>query len=486
MTDPALGGYIDGGARLVTSSSIDDTTVIRDAGSLRTVRRLHGGGGPAAVSPDGRFVALTTAARPLRLLDLRTGGLRTLGYGPAATVVRFTPDSRRLVTGGPDGTLALWDAERATAPQTIGTLAAGVQSLAISKDGTTAYAADENGGVSAWDLTGSRGLGRSFGLPWPRPVALAAAASGSPLLAVADAGAGLELVDTQSLAPARQVPVHGGTDAVTVAPDGRTAAFGTHDGLVGFVDVRTGRLLATPEPSHPYAVHDMTFSPDGRRLATTDGTVVYMWDARTRRPAASFQVIFDHATHLAFNPDGRGLVVADTRPDGSGLLELLAIPRLGLVRQVVVQPVVQMGFSRDGKILFTADQAGHVWLLDARTLQPIGAPLLANASRFAIDPSDRLLATSSNAGAVQLWDIRSGLLQGTLPGAGGAPAQLAFVADGGALVTLATDGSGTVWDVRPQSWARRACAIAGRPLTMQEWRHALPELPYSPACAAPP
>ena len=143
-----------------------------------------------------------------------------------------------------------------------------------------------------------------------------------------------------------------------------------------------------------------------------------------------------------------------------------------------------MAFSRDGKILFSADRAGRVWLLDARTLQPIGAPLLANASRFAIDPSDRLLATSSNAGAVQLWDIRSGLPQGeTLPGAGGAPAQLAFVADGGALVTLATDGSGTVWDVRPQSWARRACAIAGRPLTAQEWRQALPELPYSPACA---
>ena len=42
------------------------------------------------------------------------------------------------------------------------------------------------------------------------------------------------------------------------------------------------------------------------------------------------------------------------------------------------------------------------------------------------------------------------------------------------------DGSGVVWDVRPQAWARRACAIAGRPLTAQEWRDALPELPYSP------
>jgi WD40 repeat protein len=387
------------------------------------------------------------------------------------------------VTGGPDGTLALWDAERATAPQTIGQLAGGVQSLAISLDGTTAYAGDEHGGVIAWDLTGSRRLGRPFQLSWHRPAAVAAASAGSPLLAVADAGAGLELLDAQSLAPARQIPVRGGVDAIAVAPDGRTAAFGTRDGLVGFADVRTGRLLGVPVPRHVHAVRDLAFSADAHWLATTDGTVVFLWDARARRPIASFQGVVG-ATSLRFSPDGRTLVVADARPDGSGALDLLALPRLGLVHQAAVSPVIQMAFSRDGKILFTADRAGRVWLLDARTWQPIGAPLPGNASRFAIDPSNRLLATSSTTGAVQLWDIRSGRPQGDiLPTSGSGPTLTTFASGGSALVTLRTDGSGAVWDVRPQSWARRACAIAGRPLTAQEWRDALPELPYSPACA---
>ena len=206
----------------------------------------------------------------------------------------------------------------------------------------------------------------------------------------------------------RLIPVSGGTDAVTVAPDGRTVAFGTRDGSVGFVDVRTGRLLGTPEPSHVNAVRDLTFSPDGRRLATTDGSVVFLWDTRAGRPIASFPRVVGAAASLRFSPDGRLLLVADDRTDGSGALDELAIPNLGLVRQVVVPPVIQMEFSRDGKILFSADRAGRVWLLDARTLQPIGAPLLANASRFAVDPSDRLLATSSYTGAVQLWDVRSG------------------------------------------------------------------------------
>jgi hypothetical protein len=39
-----------------------------------------------------------------------------------------------------------------------------------------------------------------------------------------------------------------------------------------------------------------------------------------------------------------------------------------------------------------------------------------------------------------------------------------------------------VWDVRPASWAARACAVAGPPLTRAEWREALPGRGYAPAC----
>src|SRR5207237_665189 len=123
--------------------------------------------------------------------------------------------------------------------------------------------------------------------------------------------------------------------AVTVAPDGRTAAFGTHDGTVGFADVRTGRLLGAPAPSHVNAVRDLTFSPDGRWLATTDGTVVYFWDVHDTRPIAAFTGVVGVSVSLRFSPDGQTLVVADDRPDGSGALDVLAVPRLGLVRQLV-------------------------------------------------------------------------------------------------------------------------------------------------------
>jgi hypothetical protein len=37
--------------------------------------------------------------------------------------------------------------------------------------------------------------------------------------------------------------------------------------------------------------------------------------------------------------------------------------------------------------------------------------------------------------------------------------------------------------VTPSSWARFACAVAGRTLSRAEWQEALPGRDYSPACA---
>jgi hypothetical protein len=54
---------------------------------------------------------------------------------------------------------------------------------------------------------------------------------------------------------------------------------------------------------------------------------------------------------------------------------------------------------------------------------------------------------------------------------------------GGTHVAAVYDGGrGYLWDLRPSSWARRACAVAGRTLTRLEWQAALPDRPYAPAC----
>jgi hypothetical protein len=54
--------------------------------------------------------------------------------------------------------------------------------------------------------------------------------------------------------------------------------------------------------------------------------------------------------------------------------------------------------------------------------------------------------------------------------------------DGRHLLETNGNGQGAVWEVDPESWAQRACEIAGRTLTPGEWEEFLPGRPYEPAC----
>jgi WD40 repeat protein len=101
----------------------------------------------------------------------------------------------------------------------------------------------------------------------------------------------------------------------------------------------------------------------------------------------------------------------------------------------------------------------------------------------AITPDGRTLATGSETGAVQLWDLRIGQALGApLPGVPGSGVIPAFTPDGSTLVAAYASGRTYLWDIRPAALARRACQVAGRRLTRAEWAEFLPGRDYDPAC----
>ena len=56
----------------------------------------------------------------------------------------------------------------------------------------------------------------------------------------------------------------------------------------------------------------------------------------------------------------------------------------------------------------------------------------------------------------------------------GAIAALRFSRDGKRLVSGGRDGHVVVWDVSVARWKARACRVAGRELSAEEWRRYLP------------
>ncbi len=318
--------------------------------------------------------------------------------------------------------------------------------------------------------------------PRPRRRTLAATADGSQF-AVVVAGGSVDLFDGRTLRRvARFQPAGGRAVGAALAPDGATLAITTSAGTLELWDTRARRPLVEPQIAHARSPEVVTFSGDGRWLATGDGTIVRLWDVRRRTAAGSFVQSGGH--HLSLSPDGKMLAVTALNDRFTGGLEIRSVPGLEPIRTVPVPAGTVARFAPDGRFLVYGDRQGRVWTVDTRTWKPTGRMGGDRAWILdaAVSRNGRLLVTTSNDGTGRLWDLAAGRAIGTALSGGSGDSLAAGFIRGGTHLAVIHEREGVAWDVRPESWARHACSVAGRTLTRTEWASLLPDRDYDPAC----
>jgi len=146
-----------------------------------------------------------------------------------------------------------------------------------------------------------------------------------------------------------------------------------------------------------------------------------------------------------------------------------------------------VAFSPDGKMLASTSEYGAVILWDVASRTPLGEPLKrhrADVLSVAFSPDGKTLASASQDRIVVLWDVasRKPLGEPLMGHEGGVPS-VAFSPDGRTLASGSFDKTVILWDVDVASWLRRACAIANRNLTHREWAQYVGEdVPYTAPC----
>jgi WD40 repeat protein len=259
-------------------------------------------------------------------------------------------------------------------------------------------------------------------------------------------------------------------------------------GFLALVDVDRGAVLRRLR-GHRGGIFTPGISANGRLLATgSDDNTVRLWSLPDGRQLGAPLRIRQAVNDVQLSPDGRWVTVAthDEYFD-KGAAEVWDARTRRRVRNLPGPEMTSfMRFSPDGRLLVTGYRQGRTLVWSTTTWKPVTRLLSANAAwigHAAISPDDRTLATGSDDGAVRLWDIETQQPVGVaLPGL---PAQEVFpyfTPDGAHVIASYDTGHAYLWDIRPESLARRACAIAGRPLTRTEWAEALPDRAYSPAC----
>jgi WD40 repeat protein/DNA-binding SARP family transcriptional activator len=481
--------------RFVITASDDGELAWWDLTSGEKTRTLEIETGPhaLALSPDGLTVAVGID-RGIQLVDLGDGTVQTATGGPAGRPnwVVFSPDGETLASSNLDGTVTLWDVVSASSRKTLRGHRRSVQQPAFSPDGTTLYTVSHDGTAIAWDVTGERGLARPFTFTHDRffdPYGDGHPGEFSPdgrLIAVGLKEQGVALWDAYELTPVGEPLLDTGGEVKTLAfaPDGRTLAAATGRGAVTLWDVASRSRLHEPLSAVPgglVAGVGLGFSPDGATLTTAGDGGVQRWDVAT---GASLDLIKDTgaARHLAFNADGS--VMATARPQGGAELWDVATGR-----SIAIVPGASgldefVALSPDGRIVAVGGFAEVVRLWDVRTRELVHALDLRGGGAYSLEfsPDGRTLAIGGFEPVASLWDVATGTQIGPRLTAGSRQTKLDISPDGHRLLMTHGNGQGAVWDIDPESWARRACTLANRTLTPEEWVEFLPGRHYEPAC----
>jgi WD40 repeat protein len=217
----------------------------------------------ASLSPDGSVMAFAVR-NDVVLMDIGSSRIKHTirgQRGDDVIAVAFSPDGKRVVSGGHAARPKLWDVESGDLIRTFVGHNCWVSSLAFSPSGSELISAGIQNELMLWDVERGR-LIRTFSRK-----------KSSPLYSVA------------------------------FSPDGTQLAWAGSDGTVDLWDVANDRLIRTFLGKYADYVFSISFSPDGTKLAAAIAGEVLVWQTES---GARIHTL-DGGPALAFSRNGKRL-----------------------------------------------------------------------------------------------------------------------------------------------------------------------------------
>ncbi|MFI0408268.1 hypothetical protein [Actinomadura sp. 3N508] len=495
------------GKRLYTAGA-DDTARAWDTATHRQIGDDFTGHTDDVVgmslSPDGRTLA-TAGDSTVRLWDTATRRqigppLRDTREGRPFRGVAFNPDGTRLLTSGENGQIRLWDfpGRRPVGPPLNEQRIYG-EKVAFSPAGRLVAATDLDDSVRLWDPVPHRQIGHSIPAMSdvrfsPDGATLAAPGPGlRPESKAADRA--VRIWDAATQQPiGRPLYPSGVPDTVFTevgfGPDGKGLAT-VGNNAVWLWETSTQRQIGPPVLTDKRNWR-ASFSPDLRLLAIRAERSLVFWDVAQRRESGQGITIPEHTesiTALSFSPDGRILATASPEDRTVRFFDTATRRQIGAPLNGAIDSGVShdVAFSPDGETLAVTSPNGTVRLWDVARRRQIGSTLTGhtgNVYAAAFSPDGTTLATGSADKTVRLWDVATQRQIGApLTGHTDYVHVLDYAPDGTRLAAVDTDGTARIWHVAmPADPAAAACAAAGRSFTRGEWNRYVPGEKFQRVC----
>ena len=425
-----------------------------------------------AYSPDGKYFASADRAGNLTLRNVQTGAeLFSLTHGQYVYDVAFDRAGGRLASASSDQTVRIHSVPAGKLLQEFKGHTDGVVSVGFSHDGTRLVSGSFDNVAIVWDSASGKPLQQLKAHSWWVRSAQFSADDNR----IVTCGEDGKAIVWQYSAEAQRFERHtefdkhrGPINAAQFSPNGNLVASAGADGRVLIwnpdqvkpVDIKL-RIDDQPDPPAPFVAlsgHDkpvwsLSFSPDGKRLASGgEDNVIRIWDLTTSEQTAALRGHTSYVYDCQFSPDGNDILSAGRdeqiklwNPASYG--EALTLGRNAGGQHA--DAVLAARFSHDGTRIITAsrDRTARIW--DAKTQELIqefaeGHDFLAtNAVFFA---GGNRVATSAGDGTTRIWNVAEGTEITSLVGTG-RTAVLDVSADNRWLATAGIENDVQVWDL---------------------------------------
>lgn len=303
----------------------------------------------------------------------------------------------------------------------------GTRSILFSPDGKTLASADADGRVYIWDVATQQVRARSA-RTHDGNVQLDFSPDGTRLVSWSESDRTIRVWETTALRPIAEIRLAGRRSAkvATFVPESETLAilsgrvdrsmpgfsvWVTNTAEVLIWDLGGNKALGSMSAEkHGLAFSDITFSPDGKVMASWFGTDVQLWDVAQRTPVGGPFVLEPGApvAGASFDTSSKALAMVDSKCQ----LTLWDLESRSRRVQATFAPDPNVAFVNltDGETLVFGDGRGTVFLWDVFTGKPRGSPLSRHpdgVSKGVVSNGKKIVAAGTSRHVV-IWDALEG------------------------------------------------------------------------------